>query len=164
MIEEDFTPPGQVFGVKNNYFNNNHQLNSNGSRLENGDTLISNMRSDSVDESVRIGGLHQTEKKYIVKKLLSGEKLTYTENSMMFAALIVSTGGLIFGYEVGIIAGTLSQISGHFSLTNDQEAFLVSILYLGSIIGAGLSGILLENLSNTNGDICNWFIIIRNWK
>lgn len=47
------------------------------------------------------------------------------------AAVIVGSGGLIFGYDIGVIAGTLSQLKKEFHFTSYEEGLVVAILYAG---------------------------------
>jgi MFS family permease len=54
--------------------------------------------------------------------------------------VIASLGGILFGYDLGIISCTLPQLIIAFNLSNKQQELIVSILYLGGTIGATLGG------------------------
>ena len=56
------------------------------------------------------------------------------------AGLIVGSGGLIFGYDIGVIAGTLHELNEEFNLNDVTEGLVVSILYVGSILGSFVGG------------------------
>lgn len=60
------------------------------------------------------------------------------------ATIIVGSGGLIFGYDIGVISGTLSTLQTTFDLTSYEEGLVVSILYAGSIAGCLLGGPLCD--------------------
>jgi len=54
---------------------------------------------------------------------------------------IISTlGGLLFGYDTGVIAGALLYMRDDLGLTSVTEGAVVSSLLFGAIIGALLGG------------------------
>ena len=55
------------------------------------------------------------------------------------AAAITATGGLLFGYDTGVISGALLFIRQDFELTTFLEGIIVSFLLVGAMVGA-LSG------------------------
>jgi sugar porter (SP) family MFS transporter len=55
------------------------------------------------------------------------------------AAAITATGGLLFGYDTGVISGALLFIRQDFPLTPFLEGIIVSTLLVGAVVGA-LSG------------------------
>ena len=82
--------------------------------------------------------------------------MNYTDNQVSVAiddradqgstpyVVVVSTvaalGGLLFGFDIGVIAGAIPFITEHFGLNAHQEGFAVSNIILGCVIGSGLSG------------------------
>mmetsp|Transcript_37160 Transcript_37160/g.80210 ORF Transcript_37160/g.80210 Transcript_37160/m.80210 type:complete len:682 (+) Transcript_37160:204-2249(+) len=62
------------------------------------------------------------------------------------AILTASIGGVLFGYDMGVIAGALPPLSAYFQLTPSQEEWVVSLLYFGGGVGAASGGFL-----------CDWF-------
>lgn len=64
----------------------------------------------------------------------------------LFAALISSLGGFLFGYHTAIVSGALSLLSLQFSLTLWDQSFLVSSVLLGALGGASIAGILADHL------------------
>jgi MFS transporter, SP family, arabinose:H+ symporter len=52
------------------------------------------------------------------------------------AGLIGSIGGLLFGYDLGVISGALPQLLTQFSLTSEQEGWVVGAMSAGCIVGA----------------------------
>jgi sugar porter (SP) family MFS transporter len=61
-------------------------------------------------------------------------------------ASVAALGGLLFGYDTGIISGALLFIAKDFQLNPFLEGFIVSSLLLGAVIGAGVSGALSDRL------------------
>src|ERR687890_2342267 len=61
-------------------------------------------------------------------------------------ASIAALGGLLFGFDTGVISGALLFIRQDFSLNAFTEGFIVSSLLLGAMVGAGVSGALSDRL------------------
>jgi sugar porter (SP) family MFS transporter len=61
-------------------------------------------------------------------------------------ASVAALGGLLFGYDTGIISGALLFIAKDFELNAFLEGFIVSSLLLGAVVGAGVSGALSDRL------------------
>ena len=56
------------------------------------------------------------------------------------AATITATGGLLFGYDTGVISGALLFIRGDFTLSTFMEGVVVSFLLVGAVTGALTGG------------------------
>lgn len=66
-------------------------------------------------------------------------------NSILLLACVVSTlGGLVFGYELGIISGALLQLKVEFSLSCVQQEVLVSSLLMGALLASVVGGWLID--------------------
>lgn len=63
---------------------------------------------------------------------------------------IVAIGGLLFGYDTGVISGALWFVQDEFGLTPLMEGFVVSPILIGALIGAVLAG-RLSDRSDANG-------------
>ena len=61
-------------------------------------------------------------------------------------ACVAALGGLLFGYDIGIISGALLFIKNDFPLTPFLTGVVVSSILLGAVIGAGASGGLGDRL------------------
>jgi sugar porter (SP) family MFS transporter len=62
-------------------------------------------------------------------------------------AAIAAIGGLLFGYDTGVISGALLFISGDLHAGTFAQSAIVSSLLLGAIAGALLSGYLADAIS-----------------
>ena len=63
--------------------------------------------------------------------------------SLLYVFIISSVaaiGGLLFGFDVGVIAGAIPFITDHFQLNAHQEGFAVSNIIIGCVIGSAVSG------------------------
>jgi SP family galactose:H+ symporter-like MFS transporter len=62
------------------------------------------------------------------------------------ATAISALGGMLFGYDVGVISGAILFIKKDFSLSPGLEEIVVSSVLLGSLVGAIGGGILADRL------------------
>ena len=62
------------------------------------------------------------------------------------ATAISALGGLLFGYDVGVISGAILFIKQEFSLSPTMEEIVVSSVLLGSLAGAAIGGSLADRL------------------
>ncbi|WP_245621952.1 sugar porter family MFS transporter [Corynebacterium lactis] len=61
-------------------------------------------------------------------------------------AVIAALGGLLFGYDTGVISGALLFIQRSFELTAGQESTVTAMLLVGAAIGAFLGGRVADTL------------------
>ena len=62
------------------------------------------------------------------------------------AIFTASLGGVLFGYDMGVIAGALPPLAEYFGLTPSQEERVVSLLYFGGVWGAATGGVLCDGI------------------
>jgi SP family galactose:H+ symporter-like MFS transporter len=62
------------------------------------------------------------------------------------ATAISALGGMLFGYDIGVISGAILFVKKEFSLSLGMEEVVVSSVLLGSLIGAAIGGILADRL------------------
>ena len=60
--------------------------------------------------------------------------------NLIFIAAIASMGGLLFGYDTGVINGTQFYLSKHFELSAALKGWVVSSALIGCLVGAIISG------------------------
>ena len=73
---------------------------------------------------------------------------TRAHNRFLIKLTVISTlGGLLFGYDTGVISGALLYMTDDLGLTTTQEAMVVSaLLFPGAALGALLGGKLADAL------------------
>jgi SP family galactose:H+ symporter-like MFS transporter len=60
------------------------------------------------------------------------------------AAAVSALGGMLFGYDIGVISGAILFIKTDFSLSPGLEEMVVSSVLLGSLVGAVAGGSLAD--------------------
>lgn len=67
------------------------------------------------------------------------------------SSLVGALGGLLFGFDTAVIAGTTHALTITFGLTSIQLGITVSIALWGTVLGAMFSGVLGEKLGGRGG-------------
>ncbi|MEO9483249.1 MAG: sugar porter family MFS transporter [Ekhidna sp.] len=62
------------------------------------------------------------------------------KNNLLLITVIASLGGLLFGYDTGVINGTQFYFSKYFELTDGMKGNIVSSALYGCVFGAVFSG------------------------
>lgn len=65
-------------------------------------------------------------------------------NRLGLIAVVATFGGLLFGYDTGVINGALEPMKEDLGLTAATEGFVVSILIFGAAVGALIGGQLAD--------------------
>ena len=64
-----------------------------------------------------------------------------SKSSIIIAASITAAlGGVMFGYDVGIISGALLQLTPEFELTTEQKEMVVTTVLVGALVASLFSG------------------------
>ncbi|XP_067856450.1 solute carrier family 2, facilitated glucose transporter member 10 [Heptranchias perlo] len=72
---------------------------------------------------------------------------------LLLSSTVALLGGLIFGYELGIISGALLQLQEVFSLSCLQQEILVSALLIGAFFASLVGGIAVDYYGRKNSII-----------
>lgn len=67
-------------------------------------------------------------------------RISKQDINLYLIMLVVSIGGLLFGYDIGVIAGTLTYLKNDFNFTNEQLELIVGGVFMGSLIGSLIAG------------------------
>ncbi|MCK5638711.1 MAG: MFS transporter, partial [Flavobacteriaceae bacterium] len=70
--------------------------------------------------------------------------------NIYFITIVITLGGLLFGYDTGVINGTQFYFSKYFELTGALKGFIVSSALLGALFGAIISGVLSKSIGRKN--------------
>lgn len=65
---------------------------------------------------------------------------------VVFLSIVAALGGILFGYDTGIISGTTLNVQGQFGLDEIQKGWYVGCALVGSIIGVACAGFLSDYL------------------
>jgi SP family galactose:H+ symporter-like MFS transporter len=74
------------------------------------------------------------------KELRSTTVVQQRQISVYFVAIVAAIGGLLFGYDTGVISGALLFLKVSFSLNDTTQEIAVSVALVGAIIGALSAG------------------------
>jgi MFS family permease len=73
---------------------------------------------------------------------------------------IASLGGILFGYDLGVISGALPQLISHFDLSLQQQQVVVAILYVGGGLGAAVGGSLCDAFGRKRCVLCTDLVFL----
>ena len=59
-------------------------------------------------------------------------------------AIVASLGGLLSGYDTGVISGALLFINDSWHLSDSMQGIVVSSVLIGAVIGAATNGVLAD--------------------
>ncbi|CAH1774013.1 unnamed protein product [Owenia fusiformis] len=79
---------------------------------------------------------------------------------VIFASMMAALGGLLFGYDVGIISGALLQLREVFNMTCFQQEMVVSSMLMGALLGSLLGGFLVDHYGRRLSIIINALVFI----
>jgi len=84
--------------------------------------------------------------------------------NIYFITIAITLGGLLFGYDTGVINGTQFYFSKYFELTGALKGFIVSSALLGALVGAAGAGLLSKEIGRKKSlIIAAVFFIISAW-
>lgn len=84
-------------------------------------------------------------------------------NSNVFlfcSASMAALGGLLFGYDIGIISTALPQIKVEFSLTCFQQEMVVSLMLVGALFASLVGGVCIDKIGSRMAIIVNALVFI----
>lgn len=65
---------------------------------------------------------------------------------LLRAGIVIGAGGLVFGYNVGVVGSVMFQLIDTFNLSSVQQGLVVSLLSIGSMCGCFLGGYLSDRI------------------
>ncbi len=87
-------------------------------------------------------------------------KKIHVSGYVLLLAGIASLGGLLFGYNTGVISGAAIFVADQMQLSLEQEAGLVSTILIGALIGALLGGSLTDLLGRKRSLFVTAFLFL----
>jgi MFS transporter, SP family, galactose:H+ symporter len=76
--------------------------------------------------------------------LLKNDTKTDAKPFVYLATVVAALGGMLFGYDIGVISGAILFVKKEFALSPGLEEIVVSSVLLGSLIGAIAGGMLAD--------------------
>jgi len=70
--------------------------------------------------------------------------------NIYFITIVITLGGLLFGFDTGVINGTQYYFSKYFELSGFLKGFIVSSALLGALAGAIGAGVLSKSIGRKN--------------
>ncbi|XP_068598749.1 solute carrier family 2, facilitated glucose transporter member 10 [Brachionichthys hirsutus] len=81
-------------------------------------------------------------------------------STLLLAAVVSTAGGLVFGYELGIISGALLQLKAEFHLSCVQQEALVSALLVGALLASVVGGCLIDRQGRRKSIVLSNLLIL----
>ncbi len=75
---------------------------------------------------------------------MANGKVRQNKAIVIVIAAIASTGGLLFGFDTGVISGALPFLKQSWNLTSGQQEWITTAALIGAVLGALLSGRLTD--------------------
>lgn len=63
---------------------------------------------------------------------------------VMLVCMVAALGGLLFGYDTGVINGAIGPLKAHFALDASWAGWVTGCALVGCAIGAGIAGVLSD--------------------
>ena len=92
----------------------------------------------------------------------SEESARRARRNVVLTAAIAGLGGLLFGYDTGVIASALLFIKGDFALGSFAQGLVVAAVPIGAVGGAAIAGPGWRNCTRIAPRL-SWICGLRGW-
>ncbi len=83
---------------------------------------------------------------------------SYNKNLVVIIAAVAATGGLLFGFDTGVISGAIPFLQNYFTLTDSQVENVTALGLIGAVVGALVTGRLTDYLGRKKVILASAFI------
>lgn len=85
-------------------------------------------------------------------------KSKYNKNVVIVIASIAATGGLLFGFDTGVISGAIPFLQDYFVLTDSQVEDITALGLIGAVVGALFTGRITDYLGRKKVILASAFV------
>ena len=85
-------------------------------------------------------------------------KSKYNKNVVIVIASIAATGGLLFGFDTGVISGAIPFLQDYFVLTDSQVENITALGLIGAVMGALFTGRITDYLGRKKVILASAFV------
>jgi SP family xylose:H+ symportor-like MFS transporter len=79
---------------------------------------------------------------------------------LVAVCLVAALGGLLFGYDTGVISGAIGSMKAHFNLTSGEEGWAGSCVLVGCMIGVVIAGLVSDFLGRRRTMLLAGFLFL----
>ena len=80
------------------------------------------------------------------------------KNVVIVIASIAATGGLLFGFDTGVISGAIPYLQDYFEITDSQVENITALGLIGAVVGALLTGRITDYLGRKKVILASAFV------
>jgi len=91
---------------------------------------------------------------------MKAAKSKNSRTTILFITVVVAMGGLLFGYDTGVISGSQLYFTEYFDLSAGEQGWAVSSALYGCLFGALASGYLTKKISRKYTLLCSAALFI----
>ncbi|HYX06390.1 MAG TPA: sugar porter family MFS transporter [Bacteroidales bacterium] len=89
---------------------------------------------------------------------MSNKEKKYNKNLVVIIAAVAATGGLLFGFDTGVISGALPFLRQDFNLLDNQVENITAFGLIGAVIGATFTGRISDILGRKKVILASAFV------
>ena len=89
---------------------------------------------------------------------MMNDERKYNKNLVVVIAAVAATGGLLFGFDTGVISGAIPFLKQDFTLTSGQVENLTAFGLIGAVIGALFTGRITDILGRKKVILASAFV------
>lgn len=89
---------------------------------------------------------------------MAKKKIQQNSVLVVVIASIAATGGLLFGFDTGVISGAIPFLQDYFSLTDSQVENVTALGLIGAVVGALFTGSLTDYLGRRKVILASAFV------
>lgn len=91
---------------------------------------------------------------------MTTEKTQNPKTTILFITAVVAMGGLLFGYDTGVISGSQLYFTEFFDLSTGEQGWAISSAIYGCLFGALVSGYLTKSISRKYTLVLSAFLFL----